>query len=190
VDPNEVADTLSGITRGDPSALDRLMPIVYGEMKRLAAAYLRHERAGHTLQPTALAHEAYLRLLTQKDVPWQNRAHFLGIAAQAMRRILVDHARRRNALRRGGGQTVVSLDESLAAGVQQVGFEDLDRALLDLARLSERQARVVELRYFGGLTIEETAEVLAVSPITVKRDWAMARAWLYRELSAAPNLGD
>jgi RNA polymerase sigma factor (TIGR02999 family) len=185
VEPNEIADTLTGVTRGDARALDRLMPVVYGEMKRLAASYLRNERAGHTLQPTALAHEAYLRMLAQKNLPWQDRAHFLGIAAQAMRRILVDHARKRNAQRRGGGEVVLPLDESLVAGVSSVGFDELDRALMDLARLSARQARVVELRYFGGLTIEETAEVLGISPITVKRDWSMARAWLYRELTGS-----
>lgn len=183
MEPNEVAETLTGVTRGDVHALDRLLPVVYAEMRRLAASHLRTERAGHTLQPTALAHEAYLRLVTQKDLTWQNRAHFFGVAARAMRSILVDHARRRKAQKRGGGQPALSLDESLVARPElPLAFDELDRALLDLARLSERQARVVELRYFGGLTIEETAEVLGISPVTVKRDWAVARAWLYREL--------
>jgi RNA polymerase sigma factor (TIGR02999 family) len=180
--PGDITETLAGLSRGDPGAMERLLPVVYDQMRRLAAAYLRNERPGHTLQPTALAHEAFLRIVVQKDVAWQSRAHFLGVAAQAMRRILVDHARRRKALRRGGGRTILSLEES-GADSHQVPFDDLDRALLDLARLSERQARVVELRYFGGLTIEETAEVMGTSPMTVKRDWTLARAWLFRELS-------
>jgi RNA polymerase sigma factor (TIGR02999 family) len=184
---DDITKSLAALSQGDPAALEKLLPAVYKEMRRLAAGYLRRERTGHTLQPTALAHEAYLRMVAQKEVAWQSRAHFLGVAAQAMRRILVDHARRRKALRRGGGQTVLLLEDARAAGPSPVAFDDLDRALRDLERLSERQARVVELRYFGGLTIEETAEVLKVSPITVKRDWTLARAWLYRELS--PNSG-
>jgi RNA polymerase sigma factor (TIGR02999 family) len=186
VDPKTVTEMLNSVARGDESALDRLLPLVYEEMKRLAASYLKDERTGHTLQPTALAHEAYLRLLAQKDYPWQNRSHFLGVAARAMRSILVDYARRRKAQKRGGGQTPVPLDEALVVGGDlPIAFDDLDRAMQDLAKLSERQARVVELRYFGGLTIEETGEVLGISPVTVKRDWAIARAWLYRELSGA-----
>ncbi len=183
MEPSDITASLAALSRGDPAAFEKLLPVVYKEMRRLAAGYLRNERPDHTLQPTALAHEAFLRMVVQKDVAWQSRAHFLGVAAQAMRRILVDHARRRKALRRGGGQTVLSLQDASVEGPNQVAFDDLDRALLDLARLSERQAKVVELRYFGGLTIEETAEVLKVSTITVKRDWALARAWLYRELS-------
>jgi RNA polymerase sigma-70 factor (ECF subfamily) len=191
LDPKEFTETLNGLARGESGALDRLMPIVYGEMKRLAASYLRNERTGHTLQPTALANEAYLRLVAQKDYPWQNRAHFMGVAARAMRSILVDHARRRKAQKRGGGQAALPLEESLiVAGELPVAFDDLDRALQDLERLSQRQAQVVELRYFGGLTIEETAEVLGISPVTVKRDWAIARAWLYRELSGSPPADD
>jgi RNA polymerase sigma factor (TIGR02999 family) len=186
VEPAEVSDTLTRIARGDSGSVDRLLPVVYAEMRRLAASYLRSERAGHTLQPTALAHEAYLRLIAQRDVTWQNRAHFLGVAALAMRRILVDHARRRRAQRRGGGQQAISLDDSIAESAgRPVAFDDLDRALQALARLNERLARVVELRYIGGLTIDETAEVLGIAPITVKRDWALARAWLYRELDAS-----
>ena len=185
-----LSKTLEGVARADADALDRLFPVLYQEMRRMAAGYLRGERADHTLQPTALAHEVYLRLIGQADVQWQGRSHFLAVAARAMRGILVDHARRRKAQKRGGGQTPVPLDTSaLAAGGRPVAFDDLDRALTDLARMSERQARVVELRYFGGLTIEETAEVLAVSPVTVKRDWAVARAWLYRELTGAPPEG-
>ena len=190
MDTEAFSEALLSVRRGETSALDRLLPIVYGEMRRLAASYLRSERSSHTLQPTALAHEAYLRLVGLRDFPWQNRAHFMGMAARAMRSILVDHARRRKAQKRGGGVAAVPLDTSavLAAG-PPVAFDDLDRALLDLARLSERQAQVVELRFFGGLTIEETAEVLEISPVTVKRDWTFARAWLYRELSGAEDPG-
>ena len=185
-----ITETLNGVARGDPGALERLVPIVYQEMRRLAASYLRRERAGHTLQPTALAHETYLRLVGQQHIHWQGRHHFLGVAARTMRGILVDHARRRRAQKRGGGRSRVSLDATmLVAGDLPVAFDDLDRALIDLARLSERQARVVELRYFGGLTIEETGVVLSVSSVTVKRDWAIARAWLYRELSGAESRG-
>jgi RNA polymerase sigma factor (TIGR02999 family) len=155
-------------------------------MRRLAAGYLQRERAGHTLQPTALAHEAYLRLLDQRQVSWQNRAHFMGLAAQAMRRILTDHARRRRAIKRGGDAVRVALDDVEAAGATPdllgISAEDLDAALERLARLDERQVRVIELRFFTGLSIEEAAEVLAVSPATVKRDWTLARAWLHREL--------
>ena len=185
VDSKTLTETLNSIARGDAKAVDLLVPVVYREMKRLAAGYLRDERPGHTLQPTALAHEAYLRLVGRERIQWQNRAHFLGVAARAMREILVDHARRRKAQKRGGGQTPTLLDDALVvADGRPIAFDDLDQALTDLAKLSERQARVVELRYFGGLSIEETGEVLGVSPVTVKRDWATARAWLYRELSA------
>jgi RNA polymerase sigma factor (TIGR02999 family) len=184
VDPDALSETVNGVARGDEEALERLLPIVYQEMRRLAAGFLEGERTGHTLQPTALAHEAYLRLVGKPG--WHGRSHFMAVAARVMRGILVDHARRRKAQKRGGGQTPVPLDATLiAAGARPVAFDDLDRALADLARLSERQARVVELRYFGGMTIEETAEVLEVSPVTVKRDWATARAWLYRELTSA-----
>jgi len=184
LDAKRITETLEAAAAGDAGALDRLLPVLYREMRRLAASYLRNERPGHTLQPTALAHEAYLRLIGQEEPRWENRAHFLGVAARAMREVLVDHARRKKALKRGGGQAIAMLDEGeLVAGGRPVAFDDLDQALCDLARLSERQARVVELRYFGGLTTEETAHVLGISPATVKRDWALARAWLYRELS-------
>ena len=186
MDADELFAALQTATRGDSSALDRLFPALYQELKRQAAGYLRGERAGHTLQPTALAHETYLRLMGRRDFPWQNRAHFMAVAARAMRGILVDHARRRRAQKRGGGREQVPLDATMAIEEQRpVAFDDLDRALEDLARRSERQAKVVELRYFGGLSAEETAEVLGVSPVTVKRDWATARAWLYRELSGS-----
>jgi RNA polymerase sigma-70 factor (ECF subfamily) len=184
VDAQALTETLNGVAQGDPHALERLLPVVYQEMRRLAASYLRGERIGHTLQPTALAHEAYLRLVGQEQARWQGRNHFMAVAARAMRSVLVDHARRRKAQKRGGGQSPVPLDTTmLMAGSTQVAFDDLDRALNHLAKLSERQAQVVELRYFGGLTIEETGEVLGISPVTVKRDWALARAWLYRELA-------
>lgn len=181
--PSEVTRTLLRWRDGDASAFEALIPLVYDEMRRIAASYLRNERSGHTLQPTALAHEACLRLIDQRSVSWQNRAHFLGIAAQAMRRILADHARRHGALKRGGGAQRVALeDQEIAASPRGVEIQELDTALEDLARLEPRQARVVELRFFGGLSIEEAAEVLGVSPATVKRDWLVARAWLFREL--------
>jgi RNA polymerase sigma factor (TIGR02999 family) len=188
--PSEVTRTFLRWRQGDAGALDALLPLVYDEMRRLAGGYLRKESPGHTLQPTALAHEAYLRLLDQRQVSWQNRAHFMGLAAQAMRRILTDHARRRDAQKRGGGAVHVALGDfqgsdeepSRASDPLGVSAEDLDAALDRLAELDARQAKVVELRFFTGLTIEEAAEVLVVSPATVKRDWTLARAWLHREL--------
>ncbi len=184
MDEKTLTETLERMSRGEPAAMEALLPVVYAEMRMLAASYLRHERPGHTLQPTALAHEAWLRLAGQQHLRIEGRRHFLGIAARTMRAILVDHARRRRALKRGGGGAALTLDTTnLVAAAPAVAFDDLDRALLDLARKSERQARVVELRYFGGLSIEETADVLEVSTVTVKRDWALARAWLHRELA-------
>lgn len=189
--PSQVTQTFLRWRQGDTSALHALLPLVYDEMRRLAGAYLREEGTDHTLQPTALAHEAYLRLLDQRQVSWQNRAHFMGLAAQAMRRILIDHARRRRAQKRGGDAVHVELDGDLMmeAGAARstigglgVDVEELSDALDRLAELDSRQARVVELRFFTGLSIEETAEVLEVSPATVKRDWTLARAWLHREL--------
>ena len=184
--PSEVTRTFLRWRQGDAGAVNALLPLVYEEMRRLAGSFLRDEGSGHTLQPTALAHEAYLRLLDQRQVSWQNRAHFMGLAAQAMRRILIDHARRRAAQKRGGGAVHVALEDADAAGAGPdalgVPAEELSDALDRLAELDERQARVVELRFFTGLSIEETAEVLAVSPATVKRDWTLARAWLHREL--------
>jgi len=190
VDSGAITEALKNAARGDTRALDGLLPIVYQEMRRLAAGHLRHERAGHTLQPTALAHEAYLRLVGQRDLPWESRAQFFGVVARSMRSVLVDHARRRKALKRGGGEPAIPLDATMViADGAAVEFEDLDRALSDLAKLSERQARVVELRYFGGLSIEETGGLLGISPMTVKRDWSLARAWLYRELSGSSSTG-
>jgi RNA polymerase sigma factor (TIGR02999 family) len=169
---------------GDAAALDRLDPIVYDELHRQSDRLLRHESTGHTLQTTAPVHEAYLRLVDQHQAQWQNRAQLFGIAGQLMCRILVDHARAHLAAKRGGGAVPVTLDESAAetAGTE-VDLIALDDALTRLAQLDQQQARVVELRYFTGLSIEETGEALGISPSTVKREWAMARAWLKRELA-------
>jgi RNA polymerase sigma factor (TIGR02999 family) len=169
--------------QGSEDALAALLPLVYDELRRLAAGYLRRERAGQTLQPTALVHEAYMRLARARDLSWQNRAHFLAIAANSMRQILVERARARHALKRGGAGERVTLDESrVAADAPEVDMLALDQALTRLAALDEEQARIVELRYFGGLTIDEVAETLDRSPATVKRAWTVARAWLHREL--------
>lgn len=179
----DLTQWLVGYGKGDNAALDLLLPHVYRELKKLAAVQLRKENAGHTLQPTALVHEAYLRLIDQREVKWQNRAHFFGVAAQLMRRILIDHARRKRARKRDAGGVRVSFDERLASGDE--GSPDilaLDEALHRLHELDPRQAKVVELRYFGGLSVEETAAALGTSPATVKRDWTVARAWLHREL--------
>jgi len=171
-------------SRGERPALEALMPMVYDELRRLAAHYLRGERPGQTLQPTALVHEAYLRLLKDRPDRWQNRAHFSAIAAHAMRQILIDRARARDALKRGGGQPRVTFDESLPVQAPDgsVDLLALDGALERLAALDPAQARIVELRFFGGLTIEETAEAMGSSPATVKRHWALARAWLLKEM--------
>ena len=171
---------------GDQAALNELLPQVYTELRRLANHYLRQERPGHTLQPTALVHEVYLRLLGGKEIDWQNRAHFFGIAAVRMRRILVEHARGRQAAKRGGGEYLVSLTETeeiAGADKHDVNLLVLDGALRRLEAFDAQKAGIVELRYFGGLTIEETAEVLNISPATVKREWRMARAWLRAEIT-------
>ncbi|MBK6485360.1 MAG: sigma-70 family RNA polymerase sigma factor [Gemmatimonadetes bacterium] len=170
------------LQQGKDGAADELVPMVYGELHNLAVHYMRLERGDHTLQPTALVHEAYMRLVDQRNASWQNRSHFFGIAAQAMRRILVDHARRKRAGKREGGDRV-TLDASVAeAPERSVDLIALDDALTRLAELDPRQARVVELRFFGGLDIEQTAESLGISPATVKRDWTFARAFLQREM--------
>lgn len=167
---------------GDRRALDELTPLVYEELRQQAARYLRKERPGHTLQTAALINEVYLRLIDAKDVQWQNRAHFFAIAANLMRRILVDHARKRDAEKRGGSQIRLTLDEALAISKEpEVDLLAIDEALDRLAAIDEQQARVVELRFFSGLTVEETATALGISPKTVKRDWSVARAWLRRE---------
>ena len=162
------------------------MPLVYGELRRLAGSYLRNERSDHTLQSTALVHEAFIKLVQQRDVQWRNRAHFYGIAAQIIRRILVDHARSSQAQKRGAGGVRLELDEAMAISKQrEIDILQLDSALEKLSRIDERQSRIVELRYFAGLSVEETGEVTQLSPATVKREWAFARAWLFRELSHA-----
>lgn len=181
----DITGLLDDWSRGDRRALDRVLPVVYAELRRIAHRQLRNERPGHTLQPTALVHEAYLRLVDQHSVGWQNRAHFFGVAAQVMRRILVDHARRQAAKKRGDGAQRVALDDVPATARDDVPVLALDRALERLARLDPGLARIVELRAFGGLTIDEAAHVLDVSASTAKRDWRTARAWLMRELTAA-----
>ena len=182
--PQNITELLVGYGRGDKETLDQLMPIVYDELRRQAARYLRREQAGHTLQTTALIHEAYVRLVDQRNMQWQNRAHFFGIAAQMMRRILVDHARSKKRVKRGGSEIRVSLDDvNVAARGQDLDVVALDEALDRLAQIDEQQSRVVELRFFSGLSVEETAEVMGISKSTVKRDWSMAKAWLHRELS-------
>ena len=186
-DKGDVSRLLRAWSDGDQAALERLTPIVYDELRRLARRYMRGERPGHSLQATALVNEAYTRLVDYKRMQWQNRAHFFAVSAQLMRRILVEHARRHN-LKRGGGLQHVSLDDSAVVG----GGEDADLVALDdamnsLARIDPRKVQVVEMRFFGGLSVEETAEVLKVSTVTVKRDWRAARAWLYHELAAGGN---
>ena len=171
---------------GDRAALDRLMPIVYDELKRLATHYLRGEHGSQTLQSTALVNEAFLRLVKQAPIEWENRAHFFGIAARLIRQILVDHARYHNREKRQGSELTLTLDEAMTVpGGNNIDLVRLEDALQELARIDEQQSRIVELRFFTGLSIEETAEVVGVSPRTVKRDWMMARAWLFRELNRA-----
>lgn len=181
----DITVLLTAWKEGDPVALNALMPLVYDELRRRARAHLRLENPGHTLQPTALVHETFLRLAGQKNPNCQNRAHFLAFASQMIRRILLDHARLRHRLKRGGNPLRVTWVENLS-GQQADGLdlEALDDALTRLAEFDPTQSRIVELRFFGGLTIEETADVLNISPATVKRDWAMARAWLYKELTS------
>jgi len=182
--PQEVTQLLLDWNDGNQNALERLMPLVYKELRRLAHQYLRKERSGHTLLTTDLVHEAYLKLIDQKRVHWQNRAHFFGIAANLMRRILVDHARGRKRVKRGAGAQRVSLNEAtLISRSSEVDILAIDEALTKLAQLDARKARVVELRFFGGLEVEEAAAFLKLSPVTVLRDWKMAKAWLHRELS-------
>jgi len=178
---------VSGLLRawsdGDRAALDRLTPIVYDELRRLASRYMRSERTGHSLQTTALVNEAYMRLVDYKSMQWQNRAHFFAVSAQLMRRILVDHARRHN-LKRGGGVQHVSFEDTAEVGGDRAAdLVALDEAMHALARIDPRKVQVVEMRFFGGLSVEETAEVLKVSPVTVMRDCNTAKAWLYRELT-------
>ena len=182
--PEGITQLLIDWGKGDQAALERLMPLVYSELRRLASNYLRRERAEHTLQPTALVNEAYLKLVDQRNARWQNRAHFFGIAAQLMRRILVDHARQRQAVKRGGvDQQRLSITSAEAVVKQpEIDLLALNEALDELAQMDPQQSRIVELKFFGGLSIEETAEVLSISHATVERDWKLARAWLRRQL--------
>lgn len=182
-DPHEVTLLLSALTRGDEQAGEKLVSLVYDELRRLARSYMRRERTDHTLQATALVHEAYLKLVEQRSANWQSRAHFFGVAAQVMRRILIDHARGHQRQKRGGEYEKVVLNEALVFSPEQSAeLLAVDEALERLAKLDERQARVVELRFFGGLSVEEAAAVLDISPKTVKRDWSVAKAWLYADL--------
>ena len=183
----DVTQLLVNWSQGDQGALEQLMPLVYGELRRLASSYLRRERSNHTLQSTALVHEAFMRLVKQQDVQWRNRAHFYAIAAQMIRRILVDYARSQHADKRGAGAVKLELDEAMAVPHQpEIDLLGLNDALDQLAELDPRQSRVVELRFFAGLSIEETAEVMHLSPASIKREWNTARAWLFRQMTRQP----
>jgi RNA polymerase sigma-70 factor, ECF subfamily len=185
----EVSGLLRAWGDGNRDALDRLTPIVYAELHRLAMGYMKRERPGHSLQATALVNEAYMRLVDYKYMQWQNRAHFFAVSAQLMRRILVEHARRHN-LKRGGQVPHVSLEDTAIVGEERdANLVSLDDAINTLAQFDARKAQVVEMRFFGGLSVEETAEVLKVSPVTVMRDWSTAKTWLYRELTGGNNDG-
>jgi RNA polymerase sigma-70 factor, ECF subfamily len=182
--PNEITQQLIAWSKGDETALEQLIPAVYQELRRMADRCLRGENAGHSLQPTALVHEAYLRLIDQTKVEWHNRAHFFGVAAQMMRRILIDHAKAKHRAKRGGGAQRLSLDETANYTHERAAeLVALDDALKELSEIDERKSRIVELRYFGGLTVEETAQVLSISDKTVMRDWNLAKAWLYQQLT-------
>ena len=182
--PNEITERLIAWGGGDRSALDQLLPVVYQELRRMAGNYLRQENPGHTLQPTALVHEAWLRLIDQARVDWRNRAQFFGLAAQMMRRILVDHAKAKHREKRGGEAVKLSLDDVINLSQERAAdLLALDDALVELTRVDGRKSRVVELRYFGGFSVEETAQILGVSPETVMRDWKLAKAWLYQQIS-------
>jgi len=181
--PNEITERLIAWGAGDRAALDQLLPVVYQELRRMAGNYLRQENPGHTLQPTALVHEAWLRLIDQARVDWRNRAQFFGVAAQMMRRILVDHAKAKHREKRGGDAVKLSLDDAINLSLERAAdLLALDDALDELTRVDERKSRVVELRYFGGFTVEEIAQILEVSPETVMRDWKLAKAWLYQQI--------
>jgi RNA polymerase sigma factor (TIGR02999 family) len=188
----EITQLLLAWGSGDKQALDALMPVVYDELRRLARRYMRRQNPGHTLQTTALVNEAYLRLIDSSRVRWQDRRHFFAISAQLMRRVLVDFARAKNSLKRGGEQIQITLDEKIESpsGEKATDLVALDEALQKLAKLSARQSQIVELRYFGGLNEEEIAATLGISTRTVRRDWSLARAWLFRELSQNLGAGD
>jgi RNA polymerase sigma factor (TIGR02999 family) len=181
--PNEVTGLLIAWGNGDQAALDELIPLVYGELRRLAGSYMRREGQDNTLQTSALINEAYLRLVNQESIHWQNRAHFFGVAARLMRQILVDHARSRSRAKRGGRAQMVSLAEPAAMSQEVVEVIALDKALSNLAEMDPRKCQIVEMKFFGGLTTEEVAEVLKVTPRTIEREWRKAKAWLHRAIS-------
>jgi RNA polymerase sigma factor (TIGR02999 family) len=182
--PNEVTQLLINWSQGDQSALEELIPLVHAELRRLARHYMARENPGHTLQTSALINEAYIRLIDQQNMPWQNRAHFFGVAAQVMRHILVDHARRHCSAKRGGGARKIALDEVMIVNDKRAEeLVALYDALITLATLDPRKNQIIELRFFGGMSIEETAEVLKVSPITITREWRSAKAWLRRAMN-------
>lgn len=191
LDPDNVSRLLREWSDGNEQALEEMLPLIYDELRRLAHNFLYRERPGHTLQTTALVHEAYIKLIDQRDARWQNRAHFFAIAAQAMRRILIDSARKHVAEKRGGGGQKLSLAEIATISPEpNTNLLALDEALNRLAEIDSQQSRIIELRYFGGLTIEETAEVMRLSPATIKREWTMARAWLHQALAGDPEEHD
>jgi RNA polymerase sigma-70 factor, ECF subfamily len=180
---DDVTFLLNAVNNGDATAPDKLLPLVYEDLRRLARAYFANEKQEHTLQATALVHEAYIRLVNWENVSWQNRAHFFAVAAEVMRKILIDHARKKNAQKRDGGQKIL-LDEAVSFSKnKELDLVKLDEALESLEKLDKRQAKIVELRFFGGLSIEETAYILKISETTVKREWTFAKAWFQRELS-------
>lgn len=182
-DQSDVTRLLQEYKNGNRTALDELFPLIYGELRRLAAIKLNSERAEHTLQATALVHEAYLRMVNQHSVDWTNRAHFFGLASEMMRRILVNHALERKRLKRGSGETRIALDEAVTfAEERELDLVELDESLNELAKFAPRQAKIIELKFFGGLTNEESAEALGISPETIKRDWRVAKSWLKNNL--------
>lgn len=183
MEKDEITSLLAKIGEGDPAAPEQLLPVVYEDLRRLAAAYFANERSDHTLQPTALVHEAYMRLVNWENVSWQNRAHFFALAAKVMRKVLIDHARRRNARKRGAAATI-RLEEAVSfSGPRDLDLVRLEEALTAIEKIDPRQAKIVELRFFGGLSIPETAGYLGISETTVRRDWTFAKAWFQRELS-------
>ena len=185
--PQEITQLLLSWSNGDKSALDQLIPLVYPELRRLARVYMGRENSGHTLQTSALINEAYLRLVSQQQVQWQDRAHFFAVSAQIMRHILIDHARKYHRSKRGGGNAHVPLDEgALVCDERASELMAVDDALIRLASIDARKSQIVELRFFGGLTVDETAEVMKLAPITIMREWRAAKAWLGREISGAP----
>lgn len=189
-DPQEITALLAEWSHGDQTALDELAPLVYDELRQVAARALRRERPGHTLQSTALVHEAFLKLIGQRRVQWQDREHFFAVASQIIHRILITHARSRNCAKRGGGKAMLEFDESIALpGARNLDLLALDDALESLSQMDPQQGRVIELRFFGGLSIEGTAQVLGISASTVNREWNLARAWLHRELSRGAARG-